>query len=105
VLIQYWRSFEHLERYARSKDRKHFPAWVAFNKKVGNNPAVGIWHETYRVRPGDYETVYHNMPPYGLGKVGRLVPASGRAASAAGRMTGQETPPPPVDDAGTVVAG
>src|SRR5690606_19740494 len=31
ILIQYWRSFEHLEAYARSKDHAHLPAWVAFN--------------------------------------------------------------------------
>src|SRR4051812_29362860 len=34
VIVQYWRSFEHLERYARDKDQTHWPAWVAFNKRV-----------------------------------------------------------------------
>jgi hypothetical protein len=104
LVIQYWRSFEQLERYARSKDGKHFPAWVNFNKKVAASGAVGIWHETYRVRPGDYEAIYQHMRPYGFGKVGRLVPAAGRHASAAGRMTGEEAAPA-VDEAGTLVAG
>ncbi len=36
----------------------------------------GIWHETYLVRAGQYEAVYGNMPPHGLGKAGRLHPAS-----------------------------
>ena len=27
ALIQYWRSFDHLEAYARSQDHKHWPAW------------------------------------------------------------------------------
>jgi len=34
VIVQYWRSFDHLERYARNRDAEHWPAWVAFNKKV-----------------------------------------------------------------------
>ena len=33
MIVQYWRSFEHLERYARDRDELHWPAWVAFNKK------------------------------------------------------------------------
>lgn len=86
VLVQYWRSFEHLESYARDRGREHRPAWAAFNKAVGSNGDVGIWHETYRVRRGDYECVYNNMPPFGLAKATRLVPAAGARESAAGRM-------------------
>ena len=26
------------------------------------------------MRAGDYEAVYGNMPPFGLGKAGRLIP-------------------------------
>ena len=77
VTVQYWRSFEHLERYARSKDHVHFPEWVAFNKRMKSNRAdVGIWHETYLVKAGQYETVYSSMPPFGLGKASELVPAT-----------------------------
>src|SRR3954463_1171615 len=32
LIVQYWRSFEHLEAYARSPDHHHWPVWVAFNK-------------------------------------------------------------------------
>ena len=85
MVVQYWRSFEQLEAYARSKDAKHWPAWVAFNKKVGSNGEVGIWHETYLVPAGAYDSVYNNMPPIGLGDAARLVPAAGRRATAAGR--------------------
>src|ERR1043166_4277335 len=35
AMVQYWRSFEHLERYARNHDAQHWPAWVAFNKRSG----------------------------------------------------------------------
>jgi hypothetical protein len=47
---------------------------------------VGIWHETYLVRAGEYEAFYSGMPRYGLGQVGTLVPASGAKDSARGRM-------------------
>ena len=87
ILLQYWRSFEHLERYATDSQREHRPAWAAFNRAVGSHGDVGIWHETYRVRPGDFECIYNNMPPFGLGKVTRLVAASGHRESAAGRMS------------------
>lgn len=87
TLVQYWRSFDHLERYARSHDHLHWPAWVAFNKRMAASRGdVGIWHETYCVRAGEYEAIYSGMPPTGLGSVGTLVKASGRKESARARM-------------------
>jgi hypothetical protein len=88
LIVQYWRSFEHLETYARSHDHLHWPAWVAFNQRMRDSRGdVGIWHETYLVGAGQYETVYSGMPRWGLGGAGRLVPASGRKDSARGRVT------------------
>src|SRR5580765_2163358 len=75
MVIQYWRSFEHLEAYAKQRDLAHLPAWQAFNKAVASDGDVGIWHETYVIAPGKYENIYNNMPPYGLGAVGRIVDA------------------------------
>ncbi len=87
LIVQYWRSFEHLEAYARSQDRLHWPAWVAFNKRMGESRGdVGIWHETYMVRAGQYEAIYSGMPRWGLGRAGSLIPATGRKESARGRM-------------------
>lgn len=86
LMMQYWRSFEDLERYARSKDQEHIPAWKAFNQAMHGNRDVGIWHETYRIRQGAYETVYNNMPLFGLAKATRMVPAVGKRESAAGRL-------------------
>ena len=91
VMLQYWRSFEHLEQYAKDTSKQHRPAWAAFNRAVASNGDVGIWHETYRVRPGDYECIYNNMPPFGLGKATNLVPASGHLESASGRMSRRGT--------------
>lgn len=87
VLIQYWRDFESLEGYARARDREHWPAWLAFNKAVGTDGSVGIFHETYVVQAHAYETIYGNMPPFGLGKVAGLVPATGNRNEARARMT------------------
>ena len=86
ILVQYWKSFEALEAYAKSRDHAHLPAWAAFNRAVGSSGDVGIWHETYRVRPGEVEALYHNMPPFGLARAVGAVPASGRRETAAGRM-------------------
>lgn len=87
VLIQYWESVEKLQQYASAKDGLHFPAWVAFNKRIKNSKAVGIYHETYKVQAGEYECIYHNMPPIGLGKVGKLMAAKGNYQSASDRFT------------------
>ncbi|HZS38437.1 MAG TPA: DUF4188 domain-containing protein [Polyangia bacterium] len=86
IMVTYWRSTEQLIAYARSRENAHLPAWRAFNQLVGTNGDLGIWHETYRVRPGDYETVYVNMPSFGVGKAGALVEASGAREHAAGRL-------------------
>jgi hypothetical protein len=88
MLVQYWRSFEQLEAYARSHDHEHWPAWVAFNRRMGASRGdVGIWHETYLVRAGEYEAIYSGMPPTGLGRFAKLAPASGRQESARGRIS------------------
>jgi hypothetical protein len=90
IMVQYWRSFEQLEAYATARDRVHLPAWAEFNRRIGSNGDVGIWHETYRARPGDFECVYNNMPPFGLARVSKLVPATGRREFAPGRMSHKE---------------
>jgi hypothetical protein len=89
ISLQYWRSFAHLTDYATNKKGAHLPAWAAFTRSVGSSGDVGIWHETYTVKPGSYETIYHNMPPFGLGRAGSLVPASGRYQSAKDRVAAE----------------
>lgn len=88
-MVQYWRSFDHLEAYARSQENAHFPAWTAFNKRMKNARGdVGIWHETFLVKAGHYEAIYSGMPEYGLGRVSSLVPATGNRTEARQRMAG-----------------
>ncbi|MEE4202672.1 MAG: DUF4188 domain-containing protein [Halieaceae bacterium] len=87
TIVQYWRSFDHLEAFARAQDQSHFPAWVAFNKRMKQSRGdVGIWHETYLVNAGQYEAVYSGMPAFGLGRVATLVPATGSRNEARARL-------------------
>jgi hypothetical protein len=86
VLIQYWRSFEHLERFAKSKLLPHLSAWGRFNRNVGATGDVGIWHETYLVEPGEVESIYSNMPRWGLAAATQHLDAAGAQESARQRL-------------------
>ena len=86
MVVQHWRSVAQLQAYAHARDREHLPAWKRFNDRIGTGGDVGIWHETYVVPPGHAESVYVNMPPFGLGLAGALHPATGHRASAAKRI-------------------
>lgn len=92
MLLQYWHSFEDLERFARSKDEPHLAAWQRFNRAVGSDGSVGVFHETYMVQAGQYEAVYANMPRMGLAAVAEHVPATGRRATARRRLGGENEP-------------
>ena len=76
TIIQYWRSFEQLEAFAKNTDDPHLAVWRDYWKRVGKSTRAGIWHETYLVRAGEYEAIYNNMPPHGLAKAGSLVPVA-----------------------------
>ena len=67
ILLQYWRSMDQLMSYASNRDAAHLPAWQHFNRSVGSDGSVGIWHETYAIQDasrhaGACETMYVNMP-------------------------------------------
>ena len=86
IMVTYWRSSEALMAYAKNRDRAHLPAWRAFNKMVGTNGDIGIWHETYKSRPGDYESVYVNMPAFGLGLAGENLAVTEKYETAESRL-------------------
>lgn len=92
ALLQYWRSFDDLERFARSREDPHLEAWRRFNRAIGADGSVGIWHETYLVDAGQYETVYGNMPVFGLAAATSHVAAVGRRETARRRLGGQGEP-------------
>ncbi len=88
--IQYWRSFEDLEKFARNSDDPHLEPWRRFNKNIGTDGSVGIWHETYLIEPAHYEAVYGNMPLWGLAASTKQVPAIGRRETARRRLMREE---------------
>ncbi|MFF7021893.1 DUF4188 domain-containing protein [Streptomyces klenkii] len=88
VVIQYWESREKLLAYAADGSKEHRPAWAAFNRRArGSEGAVGIWHETYVVPAGSYESIYSGMPETGLGKAYGVEPVARRGERAAERFT------------------
>ncbi|GAB3656631.1 DUF4188 domain-containing protein [Actinocorallia lasiicapitis] len=91
-MIQYWRSFEDLERYARDGLDRHIPAWRKYNQTVGADGKFGIWHESYLVEPAKFEAIYDNMPQFGLSTVLDHSPALGRRETARRRLGGQSEP-------------
>jgi hypothetical protein len=94
MVVQYWRSAEELQEYARADGRHHLPAWRDFNHTMRAAAHIGIWHETYRVAPGMYEAIYVNMPSFGLAAAtGGPEPIGAGRHSAAARLSGVEDRP------------
>jgi hypothetical protein len=86
--MTYWDNVGQLISYAQNNNKKHQPAWQAFNRRAGTSTAVGIFHETYTVPAGNYETLYRAMPPFGLAAAtDSLAPVSKRGVSARQRFT------------------
>ena len=90
--IQYWRSFDDLEKFARDKDDPHLEVWRKFNKTIGSDGSVGIFHETFLVEAGRYEALYGNMPVFGLASATKHVPAVGKRETARRRLGGDNEP-------------
>jgi hypothetical protein len=82
-----------LERFARNPDDPHLPAWQRFNRTVGPDGSVGIFHETYIVERGKFEAIYGNKPVFGLAKATEHVRAvGGRETARRGLMRGANEP-------------
>jgi fumigallin biosynthesis monooxygenase-like protein len=98
TIVQYWRSFEHLEAFARDPGDLHRPTWLAWFRRERNG-RTGIWHESYLVRAGEYEAVYDSVPEAGLAVAGRVVPLAGTSSARIrlrreGAGSGPQTAPP-----------
>ncbi|UYQ64620.1 DUF4188 domain-containing protein [Streptomyces peucetius] len=86
-VVQYWESQDKLLAYASATGKEHRPAWAAFNRRMRQGRGkVGFWHETYVVPAGSYESVYVNMPAFGLGAATGTVPVELRGERAADRL-------------------
>ncbi len=94
LVVQYWRSLDQLLAYSTNRDAQHLPAWRDFNRTIGTDGTVGSWHGTYCVPAGRYESVYLNMPPFGLGREsarGRLGTRPPVTAAPVEHETGERT--------------
>jgi hypothetical protein len=86
-VVQYWESADRLLAYASAPDGEHRPAWADFNRRVRQGRGkVGFWHETYVVPAGSYESVYVNMPAFGLGAATGAEPVGLRGERAVDRL-------------------
>src|SRR5262249_39603014 len=87
IIVQYWRSFEHLEAFAKDASDPHLAVWRNYWRRGGESSRTGIWHQAYLVRGGGDEGGHGQMPPFGsgLGRAGRLVLVS-ESSTARGRL-------------------
>ena len=97
LVLQYWRDFESLDRFARDKDLPHLEPWRRFNRLVSDSGDVGIWHETYHVRAGEYEAIYGNMPVFGLAAASKHGPVAGKGQTAPIRIGAATDDTPPIE--------
>lgn len=104
AVVQYWKSFEDLDRFARDPSAPHLDAWRQFNRAIGSSGDVGVWHETYRVTAAAYECIYVNMPRFGLATAGRHAPVHTKGHSAARRIGASANDHVAVEYPGTSVA-
>jgi hypothetical protein len=87
LLLSYWESPEHLQRFAADPDAPHLAAWRDYARRAGTG-AIGVWHETYQVPVRDLEAVYVDMPAFGLAAAtghGRVGPGQRTARQRLGR--------------------
>jgi hypothetical protein len=86
AFLQYWRDFDSLEAYASDPARLHFRNWRESAIRMAKSDTVGFYHETYCIPDGSTETIYINMPDFGLGKVRGTIPVTGGYDRARERM-------------------
>ena len=84
TIVQYWRSFEQLEAFARDPGDLHRPTWLEYFRRDPQG-RTGFWHETFLVRAGEYEAIYDDVPVAGLAAAGRAVPVD-RSSAARSRL-------------------
>ncbi|WP_353115262.1 DUF4188 domain-containing protein [Microbacterium sp.] len=84
LLLSYWESPEHLQRFAADRDAPHLAAWREFMRTAQGSGSVGVWHETYQVPASELEAVYVDMPAFGLAA------ATSHAPVTAGRNTARQ---------------
>ncbi|RJO78961.1 DUF4188 domain-containing protein [Nocardia panacis] len=84
TLLQYWSSVGQLMDFAHGPT--HRKVWQDFYRFATRGSEVGIWHETFIVPAGRYESIYGNVPLSGLATHGGLTPIGRRNDSARARL-------------------
>ncbi|MDT9697420.1 DUF4188 domain-containing protein [Streptomyces sp. P17] len=93
-VVQYWESKEKLYAYAHASDALHRGAWATLNRKEKAGKVrqhVGLWHEAYIVPEGSYESIYFDMPAFGLAAAHGQVPLEKRGRYAKDRFAHRST--------------
>ncbi|MET9964033.1 DUF4188 domain-containing protein [Streptomyces sp. NPDC006326] len=88
-VVQYWESKDKLYAYASAPDMFHHRVWALINRKERAGKLhrhVGLWHEAYIAPEGSYESIYFDMPPYGLATATGVLPIGRRGRRAADRL-------------------
>lgn len=86
-VVQYWESKEKLLAYAAAPDMFHRTAWAMVNRRERKSRQhVGLWHETYIVPEGSHESIYADMPAFGLAAATGVLPVERRGRAAADRL-------------------
>ncbi|MDQ0768439.1 hypothetical protein QF031_001188 [Pseudarthrobacter defluvii] len=75
---------DHLQRFAADQSAPHLEPWRRFMRESAGTGDVGVWHETYETTPGGRESVYSDMPVFGLAA------ATGPAPVGAGLNTARQ---------------
>jgi hypothetical protein len=92
--VQYWRSYEHLERFARDETLPHLEPWRRFNRMVAKTGDIGIYHETFLVKADQYEAIYVDMPPTLLARAVGFSPIAAKGHSSRRRLGRDESNEP-----------
>lgn len=91
TVVQYWRSVADIYAYAGAESMAHRPAWKEFYARARSaQGAVGVWHETFAVPAGGHESLYLDMPAFGLGRATGVVDAHSKGRSARERLTASQ---------------
>ncbi|MFF4350798.1 DUF4188 domain-containing protein [Streptomyces sp. NPDC001530] len=88
-VVQYWESKEKLYAYASSSDTLHHKVWGIVNRKEREGRVrghVGLWHEAYIAPEGAHESIYFDMPAFGLARAHGQVPVERRGRYAKDRF-------------------
>lgn len=95
ILLTYWRDPQSLQAFAADTEAPHLEPWRRFMRRIGRSSTVGIWHETYVVPAGRHETIYSNMPVFGLAAATQHVPVGPGTNTARQRLRLEPAPPAP----------